>query len=59
MLDPIVATWDSAALKPVIEEAGGVFTDWDGNRTHLGGNAIATNAALAESVRALLRRDES
>lgn len=54
MLDPIMSAWDSAALKPVIEEAGGVFTDWNGNPTHLGGHAIATNAALAEEVRRLI-----
>jgi len=54
MLDPVLAPWDSAALKPVIEEAGGVFTDWTGAPTHLGGNAIATNAALAEAIRATL-----
>jgi histidinol phosphatase-like enzyme (inositol monophosphatase family) len=57
MLDPITAPWDSAALKPVIEEAGGVFTDWNGSPTHLGGNAIATNAALADEIRALLREE--
>ena len=28
---------------PIIEEAGGVFTDWDGTRTAFGGSAIATN----------------
>jgi histidinol phosphatase-like enzyme (inositol monophosphatase family) len=54
MLDPVLAVWDAAALCPVIEEAGGVFTDWTGCRTHLGGHAIATNAALASQIRALL-----
>ncbi|MFA5552495.1 MAG: histidinol-phosphatase [Trueperaceae bacterium] len=54
MLDPTLAPWDSAALKPVLEEAGGVFTDWNGVPTHLGAGGIATNAALAGEVRALL-----
>ncbi len=54
MLDPELAIWDAAALKPVVEEAGGVFTDWHGSRTHLGGSAVATNAALAGEFRALL-----
>lgn len=58
MLDPILAPWDSAALKPVIEEAGGIFTDWNGSPTHLGGNAIATNAALAETIRSTLRGND-
>ena len=54
MFDPILSPWDAAALMPIIEEAGGVFTDWDGRRTAFGGSAIATNAALAEPLRALL-----
>lgn len=54
MIDPIMSDWDSAALRPIIEEAGGVFTDWSGNATHLGGSAISTNIALARDVRALL-----
>ncbi|MBI4409993.1 MAG: histidinol-phosphatase [Gemmatimonadetes bacterium] len=54
MVDPVLAPWDAAPLLPVIEEAGGVFTDWDGHRTHRGGHGIATNAALANEVRLLL-----
>jgi histidinol-phosphatase len=54
MLDPIVSIWDSAALRPVIEEAGGVFTDWAGTPTHRSPHAIATNAALAGEIRELL-----
>lgn len=54
MADAEMNDWDSAALKPLIEEAGGVFTDWDGNVTAFGGSAIATNAALARPARALL-----
>jgi len=54
MADPRMAVWDAAPLLPIIEEAGGVFTDWSGARTVFGGSAIATNARLAEEVRALL-----
>lgn len=54
MLDPTAALWDSAALQPVIEEAGGVFTDWRGARRHDGGSAVSTNAALAGAVRSSL-----
>ncbi len=56
MMDPQMAAWDSAALQPVIEEAGGVFTDWDGATTAFGGSAVATNAVLAEEIRRVLRR---
>ena len=54
MADPMVSAWDVAALVPIIEEAGGVFTDWEGQRGYAGGSAIATNAALAEAARGLL-----
>ncbi len=54
MLDPVLALWDSAALLPIVEEAGGVFTDWAGRPIHDGGSGIATNAALAQEIRGLL-----
>lgn len=54
MIDPVMSPWDAAALKPIIEEAGGVFGDWSGARTAFGGSVIATNAALAAKARELL-----
>jgi fructose-1,6-bisphosphatase/inositol monophosphatase family enzyme len=54
MVDPVLSPWDAAALQPIIDEAGGVFTDWSGQSTAFGGSAVATNRALAESVRSLL-----
>lgn len=54
VVDPVMAPWDAAALVPVIEEAGGVFTDWTNRSTAFGGSAIATNAALAREARAVL-----
>jgi fructose-1,6-bisphosphatase/inositol monophosphatase family enzyme len=53
MVDDRLSPWDVAALVPIIEEAGGVFTDWNGQRG-LGQDAVATNAALAEELRAAL-----
>lgn len=54
MCDPILSPWDSAALQPIITEAGGVFTDWSGRETAFGDSAVATNAALAAELRTLL-----
>lgn len=54
MLDPVLSPWDAAALQPIIQEAGGEFTDWTGNKTAFGGSAVATNNALAISIRSLL-----
>jgi fructose-1,6-bisphosphatase/inositol monophosphatase family enzyme len=51
MLDARMGDWDSAALLPIIQEAGGVFTDWGGRVTGLGGSAVATNALLADEIR--------
>jgi len=50
MLDPIMNLWDCAPLLPIMEEAGGTFTDWRGIRTVNGGNSIATNGFLFEEV---------
>jgi len=54
MCDGTMSVWDAAALQPIIEEAGGVFTDWLGVPTVFGGSAIATNRLLADEVRAVL-----
>lgn len=54
MADAIAAPWDLAAPLVAIEEAGGVFTDWNGRPGFAGGSGIATNAALAREVRARL-----
>jgi histidinol-phosphatase len=54
MVDGAMSPWDAAALLPLITEAGGVFTDWEGRHTAFGGSVIATNAALAGEVRAIL-----
>ena len=50
MLDAVMNVWDCAALLPVVEEAGGTFTDWRGRRTIRGGNAVSTNGALFAEV---------
>ena len=55
MLDPIMNIWDCAPLLPIVEEAGGTFTDWQGKRTIDGGNAISTNGILFEPVMAAIR----
>jgi histidinol-phosphatase len=54
MVDGIVSPWDAAALMPIVEEAGGIFTDWKGTRTAFGGSAVATNQGVAAASRLLL-----
>jgi histidinol-phosphatase len=55
MLDPILQIWDCAALRPILEEAGGTFTDWHGTPTHTGGNGLSTNGHLFEAVMEIIR----
>ncbi|MAT69325.1 MAG: histidinol-phosphatase [Planctomycetaceae bacterium] len=57
MIDPEMNLWDAAALQPIIEEAGGRFFDWQGEPTVHSGNSVATNAAVAEEVIALITAD--
>ena len=54
MLDPVMNVWDCGALLPIVEEAGGTFTDWRGHRTIHGGNAISTNGVLLNEVRSVI-----
>jgi histidinol-phosphatase len=55
MVDPAMALWDAAALAPILEEAGGTFTDWQGNSSYQAGEGVATNGRLLEEVLPLLQ----
>ena len=55
MLDPVMAVWDCGPLQVILEEAGGTFTDWRGTPSIFGGEALATNGALFESVMELIQ----
>jgi histidinol phosphatase-like enzyme (inositol monophosphatase family) len=55
MVDPEMNLWDAAAILPIIEEAGGKFTDWRGNPTIARGEGIATNGLVHEEVLKLVR----
>jgi histidinol phosphatase-like enzyme (inositol monophosphatase family) len=56
MVDPILNVWDAAAVQPIVEEAGGTFTDWQGNPTIHAGEAVATNGLVAQEVLAITRQ---
>lgn len=55
MVDPIMEVWDAAALLPILEEAGGTFTDWQGRPTIHSGQGIATNGRILDEVLAIAR----
>ena len=54
MVDDQMNPWDAAAVQVVVEEAGGVFSDFRGRRTSFGGDSIATTRALDGPVRDIL-----
>ena len=56
MVDHGVHPWDVAAVMPLVEEAGGRFTDWDGTPTIHRPDVIASNGILHEDVRSILSR---
>ncbi len=55
MIDPRMAVWDAAAMLPILEEAGGTFTDWSGAARIDGGEGIATNGLVLDEVLAVTR----
>lgn len=53
-LDPIVSYWDVAALQVIVEEAGGKFTDHNGQRDLSSTSSLSSNGLLHDDVLALL-----
>ncbi len=56
MVDAIMSVWDAAALQPILEEAGGAFTDWQGEPTIHSGEGVGCNRAVLQQVLAITRR---
>ena len=56
MVDPMMFLWDAASLQPILEEAGGTFTDWQGEPTIYSGEGIATNGLMLKEVLAVTRQ---
>jgi histidinol-phosphatase len=55
MVELDLKPWDMAAVKIIIEEAGGRFTDFTGTPTIYGGNAIASNGLVHDQIVELFR----
>jgi histidinol-phosphatase len=55
MVDPVVNPWDVAAVMPVIEEAGGRFSDWQGRPSIQTGDGIGSNGLVHDQVLSILR----
>jgi histidinol-phosphatase len=55
MVEHGVSPWDIAALKAIVEEAGGTFTDWDGHATTERPDVIASNGQVHAEALSILR----
>jgi histidinol-phosphatase len=53
-VEPVVNLWDLAPILVIVEEAGGRFTNLEGERTADGGSAVSTNGLLHDAVLAAL-----
>jgi histidinol-phosphatase len=56
MIEHGVHAWDIAALFPIVEEAGGKMTAWDGSRDVNRPDVLASNGVLHEQARAILNQ---
>jgi histidinol phosphatase-like enzyme (inositol monophosphatase family) len=54
-IDPVMNLWDAAALLPILEEAGGCFSDLSGRATVAGGSGVSTNRALQPAILDILQ----
>ena len=50
MVDPEMSIWDTAALLPIVQEAGGHFIDWNGEPKIDSGNGISVNPHLRDEL---------
>lgn len=54
-VDPEMSPWDIAALIPILREAGGSCTDWQGEENVAGGDGVSVCPGLKEVVLAFLK----
>jgi histidinol-phosphatase len=54
MMEHGVHIWDVAAIKPIVEEAGGQFSDWDGQLTIHRPDVLASNGILHNEILRIL-----
>ena len=56
MIEPMLNISDAAAAQPIIMEAGGVFSDWDGVNRIDAGEAIGSNGLVHPAVIEITRK---
>ena len=55
MIDPLANLWDVAPMQVIIDEAGGQFSDVEGQRRIDGGSGLATNGTIHDEWVAMLQ----
>ena len=58
MIDPVMSIWDSMALIPIINGAGGMITDYQGNYAVNGSSIVASNPAIHNDVIRILNNQK-
>lgn len=56
MVDPIMSVWDASAAQPILEEAGGIFTDWQGEPTAHHQEGVGCAKSVHGEVLEILRK---
>ncbi len=59
MVEHGVHAWDVAALKPIVEEAGGKYSDWDGVPNIHSVHVVVSNGKLHDEVLSILRGNQT
>ena len=54
MIDPIMSVWDTMALIPIINGAGGTITDYYGNDPIIGNSIVAATPNIHKEVIGIL-----
>jgi fructose-1,6-bisphosphatase/inositol monophosphatase family enzyme len=54
MVDPVLSSWDAGPLLTILTEAGGRFTDLQGQSTIHGGSGVSSNGLLHDETLARL-----
>ena len=53
-IEPLMSIWDNAPFLPILEEAGGTYTDWEGRASITATNTLSTNSKVLGEVLRLL-----
>jgi histidinol phosphatase-like enzyme (inositol monophosphatase family) len=55
VIDPVLSPWDITGVVPIVEEAGGRWTDWQGRADHFAPTGVSSNGLIHERVVSMLR----